>query len=146
MIQSKERPFIDHLFLGLESFCNQCGNDEIQNISLRLLCILVRAIAIIVISLYGATITSFFAVDIFRPPFTNMEGFLANGDYRIILCQMTLHSPDNFKFLVSVNTMAFSWSYTSVLKHFLFCRFYMKRRFKTKFPKVILQNFLRQTT
>lgn len=84
-IQSNKRFLIDDLFLGLESFCNQCGNDFIENFSLRLICIALRLISLASIAFYGAIITSFFAVEVVEPPFTNLEEFVANGEYRLIL-------------------------------------------------------------
>lgn len=83
-IRSSKRYLIDNLFLELESFCNQCGNDFIDNSSLRLICILLRLISLTSIALYGAIITSFFALEIVDPPFTNLEEFVANGEYRLI--------------------------------------------------------------
>lgn len=82
----KKRLLIDDIFLALESFCNQCGNDVIENTYVRYICILLRLTSLILIGgLYGATITSFFAIESFEPPFTNKEEFVANGEYQFII-------------------------------------------------------------
>lgn len=82
---TKTRLFIDNIFLALESFCNQCGSDNIENISSRIICILLRATALTLIGVYGAIITSFLSVQIFQPPFTNKKEFLANKEYQFII-------------------------------------------------------------
>ena len=87
----------------MESFCSQCGNDDIESNSLRHICILLRAIAFIAIALYGATITSFFAVETFRAPFTNMEEFVGNGKYRILLASKDAVTTYETWFLVALS-------------------------------------------
>lgn len=84
LMRSKKRVFTDDLFLVLESFSNQCGNDDIQNFSLRCICIFLRFTALISMAVYGAIITSFFAVETFKVPFTNLEDFVVNGEYKFI--------------------------------------------------------------
>ena len=69
--------------MGIETFCNQCGNDDINNISMRIICISLRATALIFIGAYGATITSYVAVEIIQPPFTNAKEFVENGQYKL---------------------------------------------------------------
>lgn len=81
--RDKERALIDDLFLGFESFCNQCGNDVIENAYIRYICITLRFTAsILIVGIYGANITSLFATD--NPPFTNLEEFLNNSEYQLI--------------------------------------------------------------
>lgn len=89
LTRSVKRPLIDNLFLAFEAFCNQCGNDVMENISLASICILLRSIALIAIALYGATVTSFFAVEILRPPFKNIEEFVENGQYQFLVRDIT---------------------------------------------------------
>ena len=100
-IPNKKRNFVDDLFLGLESFCNQSGNDEIKTGYLRSISILLRLTAIMSIALYGATITSYLAVETFKPPFTNLDEFMINGEYRLLLT-----STNDLYTLVQVNRSA----------------------------------------
>ena len=96
-LRSKKRCFIDDLFLGFETFCNQCGNEHIDSAYLRFECISLRFASIMSISLYGAIITSYFAVETYEPPFTNLEEFINNGEYRLLLS-----SPSELSLLTQV--------------------------------------------
>ena len=82
LIRNEKRNFVDSLFLAIESFCNQCGNDYLENVSIRIVSMLLRLFGILSIGLYGAIITSFLAVEIPRPPFTTLQGFIDNGQYK----------------------------------------------------------------
>ena len=84
-LRKKKRCLIDDLFLGFETFCNQCGNEHLDSVYLRFKCISLRLASIVSISLYCATITSYFAVETYEPPFTNFEEFIHNGEYRLLL-------------------------------------------------------------
>lgn len=79
-----KRCFIDNMYFGYESFCNQCGNHIIENTTLREISILLRITAIIVLALYGATITSFLSVEVLKTPFRNFEEFLNQREYKLL--------------------------------------------------------------
>ena len=96
LIRNGDRPLIDNLFLAFETLINQCGNEDMKSISLRLICLFLRIIALITIGLYGATVTSFLAVESFKVPFKNREGFLKNGEFQLLL-------PDKANDTLSVN-------------------------------------------
>lgn len=68
-----------------ESYCGQNCNSDIENIYLRIIYILPQTIAIIITASFGAVITSFLAVEILQVPFTDMEKFAENGQYKLIL-------------------------------------------------------------
>ena len=85
LIQNENRNFPDNLFLCLEFFCGQCGNDNIENPSLRLISLALLLNTLMATCFYGAVVTSFFAVEMFQPPFTNLEDYLAHaGEYKIM--------------------------------------------------------------
>lgn len=98
LISDKKRFLIDNLFLALETFCNQCGNEVIETSPLRLIVISLRLIAIMSIAMYGAVITSFFAIEIFKLPFTNLEELVNNGEYKFVVPYR-----DPFTFYLKVN-------------------------------------------
>lgn len=75
--------FIDNLFMGLELLCNQCGNDGVQNAYIRIVSISLRIMVLFLAALYGAIITSYFSVEIFKPPFTSLQEFLKNRKYQV---------------------------------------------------------------
>lgn len=79
------RNLIDDLFICFEILCNQNGNEEMRSVSLRTSCLAISLAAIIVFSSYGATITSFLTVESFDRPFTNIEEFLKNGKYKLLI-------------------------------------------------------------
>ena len=79
----KERTWIDSAFLSIETFAGQCGNDNIQNPSLRTVCIVLRITVLMLVGFYGAVITSFFAIKLLEVPFKSKEEFLQNGQYRL---------------------------------------------------------------
>lgn len=85
MERGKKGSVIDSIFLISETFCNQSGNDEMENLYMKILCILSRLAAVIIIASFGAVISSFVSVETFKIPFTNVEEFFKNGQYKILL-------------------------------------------------------------
>ena len=81
----RQRNSVDNLFLTFETICNQSGNDKMENISLRMICIALRMVAFIITAHFGAVITSFLAVEIPRIPFKNLEGLIVNNEYKLAL-------------------------------------------------------------
>lgn len=74
---------MDNLFLVFEIFCNQSGNAEMENISLRILCLGINILGLVLIISFGAAITAFLAVQIVEIPFTNLDEFFENGKYKL---------------------------------------------------------------
>lgn len=85
IIPENRRNFVDNSFLTFENFCNQSGNDYMQNISLRIACLATRMNAFIIVSCFGAVVISYIAVEIPNVPFTNLEEFLQNGKFKLVL-------------------------------------------------------------
>lgn len=86
-----KRTWTDDVFLTAESFCNQCGNNEITKISLRITCIILRLSVLVLVSSYGGTITTYFSIKT-QPeiPFKNKQEFIKNGQYSFIIGNDTL--------------------------------------------------------
>lgn len=82
--KSDRRSLVDDIFIGFESISNQSGNDNVEKISCRIICISLRAASLFVLGSLGAVITSFLTVEIPQVPFTNLEEFSANGQYRVV--------------------------------------------------------------
>ena len=83
--KSEERSFTDNIFLIFESFCNQTGNDKMENIFLRIISLESRMIAIILMATFSAVITSFLTLEIPEIPFHNFQQFVRNGQFKLIL-------------------------------------------------------------
>lgn len=80
--EEDERGLVDQIFIGLETICNQCGNDQIKTIPLRTLSFSLRISSFIVLGSFGAVVTSYLTVKIPLIPFTNRDEFIRNGKYR----------------------------------------------------------------
>ena len=76
--------------MGMEVLCNQCGNDRMENIPLRIVNIVLRLTALIMLSAYGAIITSFMTVKTIEIPFSNLEEFLQNGKFKLKTSEFSL--------------------------------------------------------
>ena len=111
IITERGRNYVDNLFLTLENFCNQSGNDNLRNTSIRIICISTRIAALITAISFGAVITSFFAVEIPEIPFTNLEEFVQNGHYKLVLNNDSIefmHSYFEVKSLILLRNKYFS--------------------------------------
>ena len=82
-LEKDKRSFTDNLFIGFEVLCNQNGNEEINAISSRIVCIALNIPAIVILTAFSAIITSYLAVETFDPPFKNMKEFMENGRYKL---------------------------------------------------------------
>lgn len=78
-------PGVDIIFIGLDSFCNQDSGLDLKRLNFRIIIITIRFLALFIIPAYGAVITSFLAVKIVQMPFRNLEEFVKNGKYLILL-------------------------------------------------------------
>lgn len=83
--RDEERTLTDDIFLIIESLCNQSGNDKIKSIFMRIMSIGSRMVAIIFMGAFSAVITSFLTVEIPQIPFSNLEEFVENGRFKLIL-------------------------------------------------------------
>lgn len=83
-LKSKNRSLVDNVFLVFELFCSQTGNEEMETISLRIVGLSMGIIGMVIVNSFGAVITSFIAVHNFEIPFTNLDQFLENGQYKLM--------------------------------------------------------------
>lgn len=81
----KNTSIVDHLFLIFETLCNQSSNVEIENTFIKMICILSGIMTVVIAASYGATLASYVAVEILQVPFTNIEEFVRNGQYKLLL-------------------------------------------------------------
>lgn len=72
-----------------ETFCNQSTNDTTQNAYLKIISVFSQILALIITSSFGAVIASFVAVENLEVPFTNIEEFVQNGEYKLALYRDT---------------------------------------------------------
>lgn len=83
--KNNQTHLIGIIFIGLETLCNQRGSEEIKNISIRIICFLLRIITIFSISAYGADITSYLAIRNSQAPFSNLTEFLKTNEYKLVI-------------------------------------------------------------
>ena len=83
----REEGFIlmDGIFMGLDVFSNQSGCKNIIGISIRIICITLRAASLILFASYLAVIMSFLTAETPKAPFKDKETFFENGNYKIYL-------------------------------------------------------------
>ena len=85
LFEVKQKAFIisDYLLTTFESFTNQCGNDIPNDAPVRMSILMTRSIALIIISVYSATILSFVTVKRLHYPFRDIEGLFKDGTFGI---------------------------------------------------------------
>lgn len=82
MFEKKERAsMVDLAFLGLETFCNQMGYENLNDIKFKIVSITLQITALFMIPAFGAEITSYLTVAVPQIPFNNLDEFIANGEY-----------------------------------------------------------------
>lgn len=54
-----------------------------ENAYIKIICLISQFMAIIITGAFGAVIASFVAVEIVQEPFTNMDEFVKNGQYKL---------------------------------------------------------------
>lgn len=74
---------ISSMFLGYESFTNQCGSKIPGSSASRTALITTRLAPWFVVSVYSAAILSFVTVKIFTLPFTDLKGLIRDGSFKI---------------------------------------------------------------
>lgn len=74
----------ENLFLVFEIFCNQ-SNENTDQFSLKIMFLLFNIIGLVIVSSFGAVITSFLSVEIPKIPFKDLDGFIRNGQYKLNL-------------------------------------------------------------
>lgn len=84
--EKNNRTLIDDLLIGLESLCNQSGSRfQYENIPFRILWVVLRMISYMALASFGAVITSFLTTEIPQIPFQNIEEFVQNGEYELVV-------------------------------------------------------------
>lgn len=83
LVKNRTVFLIDDAFISFESFCNQNGSDDVKNISSRIICIALRMTSMVLTLSFGAVITSFFSAQIPKVPFSDLQEFFQNGEYKL---------------------------------------------------------------
>lgn len=68
------------IFTAFEIFCNQ-SNEGRDYTSLKIILLMMNIIGFVIVNAFGAVITAFLSVEIMKTPFSDLEGFVKNGQY-----------------------------------------------------------------
>lgn len=71
------------MFFAFDSFTNQCGTRIPKMTVFRISAIMSRLVALLVISVYSATLLSFVKVRSLRLPFQDIEGLVKDGTFKV---------------------------------------------------------------
>lgn len=97
IIKLKKRCFVDNLFFVFEFFCNQNGNEVMENIFIRIVALGMSIIGLVLVNSFGAVITAYLAVEIPKIPFIDFDQFVENGQYQLAMCDVNNVLNEYFK-------------------------------------------------
>ena len=123
--KQEKRHITDDIFIGLEYLCNQCGNDEIKNSSLRIASLFLRLIFVIAMASFGAVVTSYLAVKTPEVSFVDLQSFLQNGKYKIVADNEYVHE-------LMVSTISYHSFFLMYVAHKITDIYLIKRKYTTQ--------------